>query len=556
MISDRWSEACTHFANSHGLPLRMLKLIDSFGSPASPQPAEAAPSTPLEAAPSTPSEAASAPPTPPSFDAIERSVTELLPDLPARVESSASGQVDSAQAAMFARRCSVLCELLDRLASRFPEGRLLRAGFVCRLDELLNSVSPPLRLRAIIDFYYSHASVLHHVPPVRPQRGPESSGKERSALPAPWELAAGVRWVRVTRGLFAGSVEGMSRRGPTRISLLRFDRLRFTYRCIDARSPEGAGIPLEQLAASLGAVAAFSGGFFLYSETDVEPPARRFDPVGLIMTEGTIVAPPIYRRPALVQDAEGRVHLLHLGMKDIDIELPGGLMLHPAAVNSRAAAARSPVVFNRCTGSMLRGLPGYVLRFSAGQFVGASLRDAAIPTGGFVVALPPGSEWEAMARSFEPGAAVRFHLARRPGPVPVHAMAGGPTLLTGGRPVLPLEEEDFAGTAEPCTFTQDETGDQNLLPRMAVGLTADHEVVVAAVDGRNFDRALGLTLGDVSSVMRAVGCTQAINLDGGSSKRLVADGRVLDLPSTDILGPGESPGEVRPVHTAVLALPR
>jgi hypothetical protein len=521
MVLPGWIPACTAFAAAHGLS-RFMKVLAAFGT------AEEPVSTPA-----------------PDFEQVERDGADLLPDLARRVETRAAMEVDAAQAAMFGRRCQVVATLLDALAPRSTAGRLLRTGFACRLDELLSADATAIRLRAIIDFYYSHAAVLHHLPASETDRGP-----------APWELAAPVRWIRVTRGLFAGSVSGMSRRGPTRISLLRFDRLRFRFRCVDARAASGEGALLEELAAAQGAVAAFSGGFFLYSEPDIVPPARRHDPVGLLVTDGRVVAPPIYRRPAFAQDGEGRVHFLQLGMKDVLIELGNDLALHPGGVNSRAVATRSPVVFHRGIGVVVSELPGRVLRFSAGRFIDCTESGADIPAGGFVVSLPAGRDWESLAESMIPGTQVGFRLAKRPGPMPVQAMAGGPTLLSGGQVVLPLVEEDFDGLAEPRTLTLDETGDQNLLPRMAVGLTAEHEVIVAAADGRNFDRALGLTLSDLSSVMRAVGCVAAINLDGGSSKRMVADGRVLDLPSTDILGPGDNAAEVRPVYSAVLALPR
>jgi len=524
MIPPGWTAACAGYAAENGLPPRIAKIVAAFGGSN-----DTVSATALD------------------FEQVEHAAVGLLADLPARVETTAVRQVDTAQAAMFGRRCGVVRDLLEDLAGRSPGGRLLRTAFACRLDELLAGNSEVIRVRALIDFYYSQAAVLHHT---------LASSHSGAGLVPPWELARALRWVRVARGLFAGTLEGMTRRGPTRISLLRFDRLRFAFRCLDARDAGGSGAVLQELASAHGAVAALSGGFFLYSEPDIELPARRHDPVGLIVTDGNIVVPPVYRRPTFVQDAEGRVHLIRIGMKDVLLELPGGILLHPGAVNSKQVAARSPVVFHRGVGPSVAGLPGPVLRFVGRHFLGATLGNASIPTSGFVVSLPAGRDWEDLARSIPAGTNIGFRMAKRPDPQVLQAMAGGPTLLSGGRVVLPLAEEDFTGLAEPLTFTQDETGDQNLLPRLAVGLTAEHEVIVAAADGRNFDRAVGLTLGDMSSVLRAVGCTDAVNLDGGSSKRLVADARVLDLPSTDILGPGDSPGEVRAVHSAILALPR
>ena len=44
----------------------------------------------------------------------------------------------------------------------------------------------------------------------------------------------------------------------------------------------------------------------------------------------------------------------------------------------------------------------------------------------------------------------------------------------------------------------------------------------------------------------------ATNLDGGSSKRMVVQGRALDLASTEIVSEGVATVSVRPVHTALL----
>ena len=50
----------------------------------------------------------------------------------------------------------------------------------------------------------------------------------------------------------------------------------------------------------------------------------------------------------------------------------------------------------------------------------------------------------------------------------VEGIAGGPLLLERGRPVRRMRDEDFWGTAPPVTFSQDETGGRNLLPRHGV----------------------------------------------------------------------------------------
>ncbi|MBM4372113.1 MAG: phosphodiester glycosidase family protein, partial [Deltaproteobacteria bacterium] len=136
-------------------------------------------------------------------------------------------------------------------------------------------------------------------------------------------------------------------------------------------------------------------------------------------------------------------------------------------------------------------------------------------------------------------------------------MAGGPVLLREGRSALDLAAEELLPGVPPATLGGDETGDQSLLPRLAAGLTADHRVVFAAVDGRDAARALGMNLSGTGLLMQLLGCVDAVNLDGGASKRMLLEGRTLDLPTTEILAeeapPRESP--VRHVLTGILAIP-
>ena len=120
---------------------------------------------------------------------------------------------------------------------------------------------------------------------------------------------------------------------------------------------------------------------------------------------------------------------------------------------------------------------------------------------------------------------------------------------------MDLRTEGFWGTAPPLTFSQDETGDRNTLPRLAAGIDGAGRLVLVAVDGRNFERALGMTLGEVATLLQALGCVVATNLDGGSSKRIVVGGRTLDIASTEVEQGTPGTAKVRPVHTAVVFMP-
>ena len=61
-------------------------------------------------------------------------------------------------------------------------------------------------------------------------------------------------------------------------------------------------------------------------------------------------------------------------------------------------------------------------------------------------------------------------------------------------------------------------------PRSAIGTRPDGSVLWLTVDGRT-DRALGMTFAETAQVLQALGCTEALNLDGGGSTTLWVAGR-------------------------------
>jgi Phosphodiester glycosidase len=65
-------------------------------------------------------------------------------------------------------------------------------------------------------------------------------------------------------------------------------------------------------------------------------------------------------------------------------------------------------------------------------------------------------------------------------------------------------------------------------PRAALGL-AGRDLVAVLCDGRADDEA-GMTMTELGATMAALGCEDAVNLDGGGSASLVVDGRLVNTP--------------------------
>jgi hypothetical protein bacD2_02777 len=80
-------------------------------------------------------------------------------------------------------------------------------------------------------------------------------------------------------------------------------------------------------------------------------------------------------------------------------------------------------------------------------------------------------------------------------------------------------------------------------PRTAIGVTKDNRLVLFVCEGRNQTPGVaGLTTADVAEVMKAIGCVEALNLDGGGSTCMLVNGKEV------IKG---SDGKQRSVLTAI-----
>lgn len=447
-----------------------------------------------------------------AFESFERSLES--PRLLA-VADDLAHEVDEKQARMFQRRLTAVDNALAELGD--ATGRVLRVGLRHRAGEIMTAARPrALRIRALADFYYSAAARVQQ--------------RRRGVVGRPIEaLVVDARFEEVAPGVDYAGIEGETPSGPQHVNVLRIDPGRARIEAFDCRDAVKQGVPFAEVVRTRGAIAGFSGGFFLYSEPDIAPPSQRHDPVALLVSEGRVLSPPVFRRGAVLIDADGRPHVRRIGLVDATMTLRGR-RLDGARATTRAQAREGRDVASVAV---------------VGTRVCAIGHALPVPLNGFVVPYDGPAE---IGDEVEFGAIDGLELRS--------AVAGGPMLRHGGRDVLDMRAEDFWGTAPPVTFSQDETGDRNLLPRLAAGLDDAGHLVVAAIDGRNVERALGMTLRDVTDLMTALGCHTATNLDGGSSKRFVLNGETKDLPSTEITaGPQTDPG-VRPVYTSLMVLAR
>lgn len=102
---------------------------------------------------------------------------------------------------------------------------------------------------------------------------------------------------------------------------------------------------------------------------------------------------------------------------------------------------------------------------------------------------------------------------------PKTAIGGGPVLLKGGEIVNSWKEELLYG---------DGADDKMPLarhPRTAIGLTKDGQLLLFVCEGRGMTQGVaGMTFEEEARALKDLGCTEALNLDGGGSSCLLVQG--------------------------------
>lgn len=114
---------------------------------------------------------------------------------------------------------------------------------------------------------------------------------------------------------------------------------------------------------------------------------------------------------------------------------------------------------------------------------------------------------------------------------PYSAVGGGPILMKNGKIAF-----DFTTTLSGKYMTNYELLQSDIFsttarpPRTLIGNTADNKIVLFVCDGRQA-HSDGATLLELVQIMKSIGCVNVLNLDGGGSSAILANGQLLNKPS-------------------------
>ena len=329
---------------------------------------------------------------------------------------------------------------------------------------------------------------------------------------------------------------------------------------------------------------AFNGGYFLWLDEELQDPySFSFDSVGLVVRDGRVLNPPLYRRCALIVSTAmyrrgsdearyslkaPRVTIQELSLDDVAIAIGTEPLVRgvscdprrlPRAWRSGVGARTNPASVAPDQAAFYTRLLGVVMGHGRTSLRTPPARDRLecvivgteicsikvggetfIPPNGFVLSLPARlrsrvesaleSDRHVVSYALDAGvpawSAIQVgpRLARNGEPLDV-----GPRLDAGDEEFVALEDGPVDGGVPPYFLTRNRLLDARDA-RLALGVRSDARCYVALAEGCEPRTALpecdseGATAEELTRFLLDLGCSDVVQLDGGGSAALSFEG--------------------------------
>jgi hypothetical protein len=285
-----------------------------------------------------------------------------------------------------------------------------------------------------------------------------------------------------------------------------------------ARDKVGSTEPLDQLAKRQHAVAAINGCFFdAYTASEIKNPHHTLVSNGKVLHLGGDIGCTMW----FAKDGGAGIAKLHLkvvGALDGSTGWPNNWYAY--WINRNPESQTTAVIFTPEWAQRFTPAGGISVVVRNGVVAATTRAPTEIPEDGFVLYLSGAEERQAdrflVGRRCEYWAVLRDASESALPRQVTEAIGCGPRLLQDGRIVADPAAEGFQ---HPKILSM-------ACARSAIGLTADQQLVLATSNAA--------TIVQLAKIMRAMGCTDAMNLDGGASSGLWYDGKYLTKPGRAI----------------------
>jgi exopolysaccharide biosynthesis protein len=358
---------------------------------------------------------------------------------------------------------------------------------------------------------------------------------QTSWLSAPQAVAPGVEYFTSTDQTLTDPP------APTAVYLLKLDPSKVQLDSVHAKDRILALDTVDAIAKSHQAIAAVNAGFFNVKNGD---PATVLKIAGELVSDATLtrgvvlINSPASGMTALNFDQVGAKQELHFTVDGKELVVPingvdttravGKLMLYSPMYNADSDTAATGTEW------VISGKPLTV------KSVQRNAGHTKIPKDGFVLSYG-GTKLPSALAQLKPQVEVSLKtngvslngVSASELEVAEHIVNGAGLLRKRGVPLTGWKAEGLSGPA----FTDARH------PRTLIGVDDKGFIWLAAIDGRQPDRAVGMNFNELQKLCDRLNITDALNLDGGGSTTMVVKGEIRNKPS-DAAGP-------RPVSDAL-----
>ena len=234
-------------------------------------------------------------------------------------------------------------------------------------------------------------------------------------------------------------------------------------------------------------------------------------PLGTLMIDEKLYTGPIYDRVAMGIFDDG----FDVARVQLDATVKGsGKIIKIDNINQPRMLSTHVLIYTPQWGTYSPAAPKYGvgLQVIDDKITKASANAVEIPKNGYVISGPKSILYQLLEKKD-----VKLSISTTPEWKGVkHIISGGPYLVKDGEVYVDMTAQKLGSI-----------GGRN--PRSAIGYTADHNLILVAVDGRE-GSSIGMTLMELASLMKSAGCVGAINLDGGGSTVMYVNGQIVNKP--------------------------
>lgn len=339
--------------------------------------------------------------------------------------------------------------------------------------------------------------ILNEISPEVRQRNFEEKIRQKYPKAAIYDVTSGVKHIKLTK-YYAGK--------PVRINVVEVDmKLAKDLELTPALSSDTtlqSRRTITTIAKNKNAVVALNGTYFK-PQTGV--------PLGTLMINKKMYTGPIYDRVAMGIFDNG----FDIARVQLNASVSGsGKTIPVNNINQPRMLSTYVLVYTSEWGKYSPYAPKYGmgLQVVEGKVTKASANPIEIPQNGYVISGP-----KSVLQPLLDKKDAELIINTNPEWKNVkHIISGGPYLVRNSEVFVDMTAQKLGAI-----------GGRN--PRSAIGYTADNNLILVAVDGRE-GSSIGMTLMELASFMQSIGCTNAMNLDGGGSTVMYVNGQVVNKP--------------------------